>query len=407
MGICFSYAEATESHPSLEPPVRPDAFSSSARGDVRKTQTGYWAFFPAEAPRRVPLSDEVIKLLDEATGAVHRLGGVGRLVPNPHLIIGPHLRLEAVLSSRIEGTKTDVSQLLLFEVGQVPSRDAEDDASEVNNYVLAMEHGLERVRGGFPISVRLLREMHERLLQGVRGHHRHPGELRTSPVWIGGSTLDDAVFVPPPPDEMQRALSDLERFLHASDLPLLIQLAVAHYQFEVIHPFLDGNGRIGRLLIPLMLVLRGALPQPLLYLSAYFEQHRSEYYDHLLITSQKGDLMPWLAFFLRGVRRQARDSEERTVRLVELQHQLRNDLLDEGRPNSVIRLGEQLFAAPVVTAARVETMIGMTRPTAQAAIDALVERGDLTEVTGRERRRVYRAQRIFDAVYGSVDVENQ
>ncbi|MBX3314373.1 MAG: Fic family protein [Actinobacteria bacterium] len=346
-----------------------------------------------------------MKLLDEATGAVHRLGGAGRLIPNPHLLIGPHLRLEAVLSSRIEGTKTDVDQLLLFEAGQLPTSDDSDDASEVANYIVAMEHGLARVHDGFPISVRLFREMHERLLQGVRGQHRRPGELRASPVWIGGATLDDAVFVPPPPFEMQQALGDLEMFLHETDLPLLVQLAIAHYQFEVIHPFLDGNGRIGRLMIPLMLVLRDALPQPLLYLSAYFEQYRSEYYDHLLRTSQSGDLMPWIAFFLRGVRRQARDSEDRTVRLVELQHRLRNELLDEGRPNSVIRLAEQLFAIPVVTAARVESMTGVSRPTAQAAIDALVERGDLTETTHRARNRVYRAPGIFEAVYGAIHVE--
>ncbi len=385
--------------------MRPDAFTSTERGQVRKTPEGYWAFVPAAAPRRLSLSDEVVKLLDEATGAVHRLGGVGRLIPNPHLLIGPHLRLEAVLSSRIEGTKTDVGQLLRFEAGQVPSPDAADDATEVTNYIVAMEHGLTRVRDGFPISVRLFREMHELLLQGARGQHRRPGELRKSPVWLGGATLDDAVFVPPPPDEMRDALSDLEKFLHGTDLPLLVQLAIAHYQFEVIHPFLDGNGRIGRLMIPLMLVLRDALPQPLLYLSAFFEQHRSEYYDHLLITSQCGDLMPWIAFFLRGVRQQARDSEERTVRLVELQHQLRNQLLDEGRPNSVIRLAEQLFATPVVTAARVEAMIDVTRPTAQAAIDALVERGDLTEITGRTRGRVYEAGAIFEAVYGPVPIE--
>lgn len=385
--------------------MRPDAFTSTERGRVRKTPEGYWAFVPAAAPRRLSLSDEVVKLLDEATGAVHRLGGVGRLIPNPHLLIGPHLRLEAVLSSRIEGTKTDVGQLLRFEAGQVPSPDAADDATEVTNYIVAMEHGLTRVRDGFPISVRLFREMHELLLQGARGQHRRPGELRKSPVWLGGATLDDAVFVPPPPDEMRDALSDLEKFLHETDLPLLVQLAIAHYQFEVIHPFLDGNGRIGRLMIPLMLVLRDALPQPLLYLSAFFEQHRSEYYDHLLTTSQRGDLMPWIAFFLRGVRQQARDSEERTVRLVELQHQLRNQLLDEGRPNSVIRLAEQLFATPVVTAARVEAMIDVTRPTAQAAIDALVERGDLTEITGRTRGRVYEAGAIFEAVYGPVPIE--
>jgi Fic family protein len=384
--------------------VKPDAFPSHERGVVRRAEQGFYAFYPTSVPRQLSLSDEVVKLLDEATGAVHRLGGVGRLIPNPHLLIGPHLRLEAVLSSRIEGTKTDVGQLLRFEAGQVPSPEAADDAAEVNNYIVAMEHGLARVRDGFPISVRLLREMHEVLLSGVRGQHRRPGELRSSPVWIGGSTLEDAVFVPPPTEEMRDSLADLERFLHEQDLPLLVQLAVAHYQFEVIHPFLDGNGRIGRLLIPLMLVLRGALPQPLLYLSAYFERHRSEYYDHLLITSQKGDLMPWLAFFLRGVRQQARDSEERTVRLVELQHGLRNQLLDEGRPNSVIRLAEQLFSTPVVTASRVEAMIGVTRPTAHSAIDVLAERGDLVETTGRERNRVYEAPAIFEAVYGSVDV---
>jgi Fic family protein len=384
--------------------VRPDAFTANERGLVRKTPAGYWAFFPAAVPRQLSLSDEVVKLLDEATGAVHRLGGVGRLIPNPHLLIGPHLRLEAVLSSRIEGTKTDVDQLLLFEAGQRPAREEADDAAEVRNYVVAMEHGLARVGAGFPISTRLLRELHQQLLEGVRGKHRLPGELRSSPVWIGGNTLDDAAFVPPPPEEMKEALGDLERFLHERSLPLLVQLALAHYQFEVIHPFLDGNGRIGRLLIPLMLVLRDALSQPLLYLSAYFEQYRSEYYDHLLFTSQKGDLMPWLAFFLRGVRRQARDAEERTVRLVELQHAMRNELLDEGRPNSVIRLAEQLFAVPIVTAARVETMIEVTRPTAQAAIDALVERGVLQETTGKERNRIYRAPDIFDAVYGPVAV---
>lgn len=226
-------------------------------------------------------------------------------------------------------------------------------------------------------------------------------------MWIGGSSLEDAAFVPPPPDELKAALSDLERFLHESNLPLLVQLAIARYQFEVIHPFPDGNGRIGRLLIPLMLVLRDALPQPLRYLSAYFEQYSSEYDDHLLFTSQKGDLMPWLEFFLRGVRRQARDSEERTVRLVGLQYQLRNELPDEGRPNSVIRRAEQLFSAPVVAAARVEATISVTRPAAHAAIDALVERGNLVETTGRERNRVYEAPRIFEAVYGPIEGPHQ
>ena len=387
--------------------MRPDAFTSQSRGVVRKTPTDFYAFFPEPLPRRLDLPSEVVVLLDEATGAVHRLGGVGRLIPNPHLLIGPHLRLEAVLSSRIEGTKTDVRQLLRFEAGEAPNSDDADDAREVQNYIHAMEHGLLRVHEGFPVSIRLFREMHEILLSGVRGQHRRPGDLRESPVWIGGTTLDNAVFVPPPQDEMRIALDDLERFLHEHDHPLLVQLALAHYQFEVIHPFLDGNGRIGRLLIPLMLVLRGALSQPLLYLSAYFEQYRSQYYDNLLITSQTGDFMPWLTFFLRGVRRQARDAEERTVRLVELQHDMRNALLEEGRPNSVVRLAEYLFSVPVVSASRVSRILDVTRPTAHSAIETLVERGDLHEVTGRERNRIYEAPRIFEAVYGPVNIPDE
>jgi Fic family protein len=270
-----------------------------------------------------------------------------------------------------------------------------------------MEHGLARLASGFPLSIRLLREMHRVLLSGVRGQHRLPGELRSTPNWIGGTTLENAVFVPPPPNEMNAALTDWERFLHERELPLLVQLALVHYQFEVIHPFLDGNGRIGRVLLPLMLVRRGALSQPLLYLSAYFEQHRSDYYDHLLLTSQRGDLLPWLEFFLTAIRRQARDAEERTVRLVDLQHAMRSELLTEGRPNSVVRLAEQLFSVPIVNATRVASLLSVTRPTAQSAIDALMERGDLVEVTGRERRRVYEAPRIFEAVYGEVDVPDE
>lgn len=382
--------------------MTPGSFTSTTRGRVRKTLEGFYAFFPAPLPRQLDLPADVVKLLDEATGAVHRLGGVGRLLPNPHLLIGPHMRLEAILSSRIEGTQTGVHELLRFEAGQASGPKEVDDAREVRNYMAAMDHGLARVRAGFPMSVRLLREMHGLLLDNVRGHSRRPGDIRKTPNWIGGTSLDNATFVPPPPDEMGVALSDWERFLHEDDLPLLVQLALAHYQFEVIHPFLDGNGRIGRLTIPLVLVLRGVLPQPLLYLSAYFERFRSQYYDHLLFTSQRGDLMPWLRFFLEGIRIQAQDAEERTVRLVERQHALRDELLAEHRPNSVIRLAEELFASPVLTAARVESLLGVTRPTAQAAIKALLERGELVETTGKGRNRIYYAPRIFDAVYGDV-----
>lgn len=383
--------------------MNPASFTSTERGSVRRALGGFWAYYPEPLPRQVELPPDVLKLLDEATGAVHRLGGLGRLIPNPHLLIGPHLRLEAVLSSRIEGTRTEVEELLRFEAGQLFDPEAANEAREVQNYVVALEHGLWRIREGFPLSVRLLREMHTHLLDGVRGRHLRPGELRTSPNWIGGTTLDNAVFVPPPLDAMGPALDDWERFLHDENLPLLVQLALAHYQFETIHPFLDGNGRIGRLLIPLMLVLRGALPQPLLYLSAYFERWRGDYYDHLLFTSQRGDLMPWLRFFLEGVREQARDAEDRIVRLVELQHEMRAELLRERRPNTVVRLAELLFATPVLTAAQAEQRLGVSRQTAQAAIRVLLDRGDLVEITGRSRGRIYEAPQIFHSVYGDLD----
>ena len=312
-----------------------------------------------------------------------------------------------MLSSRIEGTQTDVPQLLRLEADQITSPEEAADAREVANYVVALEHGLDRVRGGFPVSVRLMREMHERLLREVRGRHRTPGELRKSPVWISGDTLDNAVFVPPPPDTMKDTLRDLEKFIHDRQMPLLLQLALVHYQFEVIHPFLDGNGRLGRILMPLLLVERDVLPEPLLYLSAYFEQNRSDYYDLLLRTSQHGDLMPWIKFFLRGVRRQARDAEQRTHRLVKLQADLRNQLFEEGRPGSVLRLAEHLFSWPMVTARMVARLINVTAPTANAAIRALVERGDLEEISGRERYRLYQATKIFEAVYGPVDSSEQ
>ncbi len=387
--------------------MRPESFESTDRGLVRRTLEGYWAFHPKPLPRQLELDVETVGLLDDATAAVNRLGGVGLLLPNPHLLIGPHLRIEAVLSSRIEGTQTDVPQLLRLEADQVASPAQAADAREVANYVVALEHGLARVRSGFPVSIRLMREMHERLLQGVRGHHRKPGELRKSPVWIGGATLDHAVFVPPPPDTMPDALRDLENFVHERPMPLLAQVALVHYQFEAIHPFLDGNGRLGRILIPLLLVERGVLSEPLLYLSAYFEQNRREYYDLLLRTSQQGDLMPWLKFFLRGVRQQAQDAERRTHRLVQMQADLRGRLLEEGRPTSVLRLAEHLFARPLVTARMAARLIDSSVPTANAAIRALIERGDLEEISGRERYRLYEAPKIFEAAYGPVEPEEE
>ena len=383
----------------------PIAFKSADRGSVRKTPAGYWAFYPNPLPRQIDLPPEIVRLLDEATGAVHRLGGVGRLLPNPHLLISPYLRIEALLSSRIEGTRSDVTKLLRHEAGE-RSKDARqsDDDAEVANYVTALEHGIRRLQDGVPVSMRLLREMHEKLLTGVRGRQRRPGELRQSPVWIGGPTLENAAFVPPPPAEARDALGDLEEFLHSRDMPLLVLLALAHYQFEVIHPFLEGNGRVGRLMIPVMLAYRGVLPQPLLYFSAFFERHRSLYYDLLMSTSQTGDLLPWLAFFLEGARDQALESEQSTVRLVEFQKRLRDELLGERRSGSVVRLAELLMAISMVTAGQVAKLLGVSRTTAHHSINVLVDRGTLREVTGRARGQIYAAPEILKAVYRDVGV---
>jgi Fic family protein len=386
----------------------PRSFASTKRGEARRAPEGYWSFIPARLPRRIEYTSETGLLLDRATAALYRLGGVGRLLPNPTLLMGPHVRLEAVLSSRIEGTRSEVADLLRFEAGDEEAEpERRDDVVEVANYIAALEHGITRLREGFPISLRLVREMHERLMQGVRGERKTPGEFRRSQNWIGGTSPANSVYVPPPLDDMHRGLDDWEAFLHERDLPLLLQLAMAHYQFEAIHPFLDGNGRVGRLLLPLILIDRGALPQPLLYLSVYFEQHRDAYYEHLLFTSQRGDWEPWLQFFLRGVARQATDAEARTVRLVEMQAELRSELYDTKASNSMLRLAESLFAHPFVTANGVQTLLGVTHPTARTAISGLVERGVLREVTGRRRGRMYFADRIFDAVYRSTDATDQ
>lgn len=382
--------------------MRAEDFPTTPRGGARRVPgAGYSAYYPEPLPRSIDYSNELVRQLDEATGALHGLGGVGRLLPNPNLLIAPYVRLEAVLSSRIEGTQSDVADLLRYEVGDEESLgELRDDVREVRNYINALDHGIERLRGGFPLSLRLLREAHERLLTGVRGGSATPGEFRRSQNWIGGSSPSDASFVPPPVAAMTEALDDLERFLHDRSLPLLIHLAMAHYQFEVVHPFLDGNGRLGRLLIPLVLIERGVLPQPLLYLSVFFERNRNQYYDLLMATSRTGDLAPWIRFFLRGVAEQAADAEERTVRLVELQSAVRSELLAERAPVSAVRAAELLFSKPYISASSLAKDLDVTFPTAQSAIDLLVARGDLIETTGRKRNRFYFSQRIFDAVYG-------
>lgn len=381
-----------------------DAFTSDRLGAVRMTIEGYRAFFPAPVPRELDYDATTVKKLTEATAAVHRLAGASRLLPSPEILMGPYVRLEAVLSSKIEGTRTSVGQLLRFEADTHAAGPLEGDLLEVVNYTHALDHalaGLDRL----PLSLRMLRETHAILMSGVRGGAMTPGEFRRSQNWIGppGSTLRTARFVPPPVEAMHDALADLERFLHEDELPSLIALALAHYQFAAIHPFLDGNGRIGRLLVPLALCQRGVLARPMLYLSAYFERHRSRYYQLLFETSETGDPIPWINFLLDGVAHQALDAEERTVRLVDLQRDIREDLLATRVTNTTLRLAESLLDRPYVTAKRVTREFSVTAPTAQKAIDSLVDQGILTEVTGQKRNRVYLSPRIMDAVYGLPD----
>ena len=379
-----------------------DAFTSERLGVVRKTVDGYDAFFPAPVPRELDYDATTVRKLTEATAAIHRLAGVSRLLPSPEIPMGPYVRLEAVLSSRIEGTQTSVGDLLLFEADDHGEAPPETDLLEVVNYTRALDHALNAL-DRLPLSLRLLRETHAILMSGVRGEAMTPGEFRRSQNRIGppGCTLQTARFVPPPVDAMNDALADLERFLHEDELPNLVALALAHYQFEAIHPFLDGNGRIGRLLVPLALCQRGVLERPMLYLSAYFERHRSRYYHLLFETSATGDPIPWINFFLDGVAEQSRDAEERTVTLVDLQREIWEDLLAAKVTNTTVRLAESLLDRPYVTAKRVTRQFDVTPPTAQKAIDSLVDHGILIEVTGQKRNRVYLSPTIMDAVYAT------
>lgn len=284
-------------------------FAGSRSGKCIKTIGGYCAFIPNPLPPPLKYDKKLIHLLSDADRQIGELAGTGRLLPNPYFLIRPYIRQEAVSSSRIEGTQTSLSDLFYFEAsGQKEPKPS--DVLEVKNYVRAMEYGLERVKT-LPVSVRLIREIHNILMEGVRGEHRTPGELRTSQNWIGppGCTLNDATYVPPPAEEMRTAFSDLEKYIHSNpEEPPLVQCALIHYQFEAIHPFLDGNGRIGRLLISFFLCERGYLPQALLYLSSFFEKHRDEYYSRLLAVCQKTDWRAWLEFFLRGIAVQAQDA---------------------------------------------------------------------------------------------------
>jgi Fic family protein len=378
--------------------MRREDFTANAPGRLVTAPEGHLAYVPNPLPPEFDLELSTVNLLADAERALGELKGVGQRLPNPHLLINPFLRREAVLSSRIEGTTTGLQQLLLFETA--PSDEPGDaDVREVANYVAALELGfslLERL----PVSLRLIREIHERLMEGVRGREQRPGEFRHIPNLIGhrGATPDTARFVPPPVKEMHEALHDLERYIgeHRDDLPFLIQLALVHYQFEVIHPFMDGNGRVGRLLIALQLRERAYLPQPLLYLSAYFEYHRDAYRDHLLAVSRSGTWTQWIDFFLQGVAEQSTDTVHRSYQLLDLLQRYQSWALAAIRSGNLARLVELVFVRPVISIANVEEWLGVTQPAASRLVQQMVDRGILEEVTGRQRNRRFAALEILE-----------
>jgi len=352
------------------------------------------AFVPDPLPPALEWSPALVRALSDADRAVGRLAGEGGRLPNPHLLIRPFVRREAVLSSRIEGTQATLGELLAAEAGAVVSR-SPADLCEVANYVVALEYGIKRLPK-LPLSLRLVRELHARLMEGVRGNQATPGEFRRSQNWIGppGCTLSNATYVPPPPSEMMKCLGAWEKFLHVTNLPPLVQVGLVHSQFEAIHPFLDGNGRIGRLLITLFLVERGILPRPLLYLSAFFEATRRDYYDRLLAVTERGEWEAWIEYFLYGVARQAEDALSRAERINSLLEKWR--MAVAGSSSKVpAALVDRLAENPYWTIKRVAQRLGVAYTTAERAVERLEALGIVTQTTDAKRGRVYCATTIL------------
>ena len=373
-------------------------FTDNAPGKLIKTMRGYAAFVPNPLPPEIAWSNKLLAALSRADRSLVRLAEVGNAFPVPHVVMRPFVRKEAVLSSQIEGTRTSFQGLLSFEAGQLSLFGDLEDIREVQNYVQAIDYGLERLKT-LPLSTCLIREIHGILMKGVRGEMMTPGEVRHSQNWIGrpGATLEAARYVPPPVDEMQQCLADLERFIHGdADLPPLLRVGLIHYQFEAIHPFLDGNGRVGRLLVTFLLVAWGLLSQPLLYLSNFIEANRHEYYDRLLAVSQKGEWEAWLLFFLDGVYSQAEDASKRILRLQELRLQYHARFAYERNHEKLERMADYLISTPITSITQAQEKLDMgSYTTIQRYIEKLESLGILREVTGKGRNRVYRAEQIL------------
>jgi Fic family protein len=354
-------------------------------------------FVPALLPPAISYNPGLVLALSKADTALSELSGVGRQLPNPHLLIAPYLRQEAVLSSRIEGTRASLSEMLLDEVDAIDGgAPGEAERQEVRNYIHAMEMGFQELRDGRPISLNLVKELHGVLMIDVRGKYSSPGQLRTIQNWIGPTDSDvtSAEYVPPPPELLMGLLTDWERFLNTSgEMPDLIQCAIMHEQFEAIHPFLDGNGRMGRLLITLFLMERGRLSQPLLYLSSYIEPRRRTYNELLQRVRTDGDWDAWIRFFLDGVEQTARQAVRQTEQLMDLREEFRYRVRAKAKGLALV---DHLFRNPYITAKRAQQFLGVSDPTARAAIAALVDASILDEFTARSWRRLYLSSPILE-----------
>ncbi len=385
----------------------PKDYQSEKAGKAVLTQTGFWAFIPNPLPPDIHWSSSLVSKVSEAERDLSRLSTLIRAFPFPSLLIQPFMRNEAVISSRIEGTHASLIDVYTYETAQLSFFEQTGDVREVFNYVRAMDYGLDRLNT-LPISLRLIRELHEKLMEGVRGGTMAPGEFRRSQNWIGpmGSTPSSAPYVPPPVEEMHQALDNLEKFIHEdTSFSPLIRAGMIHYQFEAIHPFLDGNGRVGRLLTVLLLCEWELLSQPLLNLSVYIEHYRQEYYDLLLDVSQKGDWEAWLRFFLRGVSEQSRESVFRMERLQEIRAKYQPIVEQDRNSLRMAAVIDFLFSRPVLSFRQASEGLNIPFKTAQAYLLKLVKAGVLREITGYARNRIFQADEILRAVQGN-DVQS-
>lgn len=370
-----------------------DRQTSTRAGTYVAQPEGFAAFVPAPfPPEDLRIRTSLVDLLENATLALGKLVGSTEILPDPDLFVMMYVRREAVLSSQIEGTEASLADLLEYEA-QVEKGRRRIDVQEISNYVSALRYGLERVQE-LPLSLRLVRDIHTRLMKGVRGGEsaKTPGEFRRSQNWVGGASPETARYVPPPVPEMKSALDEFERFLHRDDeLPFLVNVGLAHAQFETIHPFLDGNGRIGRLLISFLLAHEGVLREPLLYLSIFFKEHRQEYYDRLQYVRDRGDWEGWLAFFLEGVAAVSREATITARKIVQLREDKRQQVDEElgRRSANGQKLLEHLFEQPYVNVKIVQDATGLSQPAANALVNTMEEVGILREITGKKTYRVF------------------